>query len=320
LVERSAALGRGAHAYLLTGAAHLGKRTTAFAIARGLLCPSASGCSTCRHCRLVERRAHPDLRVLEIPPDRKNIPIRDVHEFLQGLALRPLESNRKVYIIRGADDLAEDGGNALLKTLEEPPPAVVLLLTAPTAGVMLPTIVSRCQVLALRPVPSEAIAAYLVSVHGLEPGSADTAARASRGRPGWAIQAAQDPQILQEHLQRRSDLLGLLWADRLARIRHANGLADRWSRHAHDVRDVLDVWTDVWRDALLAQQGLEDRVQHGEVADDLLRVVKVLPEKHGPDVFRRMLSSTLETRDALDRNANPRLALETHILTLPRLP
>jgi DNA polymerase-3 subunit delta' len=105
---------------------------------------------------------HPDLRVLERPPDRRSIPLGDVHEFLRGIALRPLEAARKIFIVRGGDDLAEEGANALLKTLEEPPPAVTMIVTAPDAAAVLPTIVSRCQRIALHPVAVAEIADFLV--------------------------------------------------------------------------------------------------------------------------------------------------------------
>ena len=200
-LERALPAGATAHAYLLTGPPQVGKFTTALAIARLMLCPTPPACGVCRHCRLAQRRSHPDLRVLERPADRRTIPLRDVHDFMQGLALKPMEAERKVYIVRGAEDLAEEGANALLKTIEEPPPAVTLLLTASSATALLPTIVSRCQVAALRPVPPAEIAAYLAESLGLEADRAETIARVSKGRPGWAILAAQNSDLLDERRQ-----------------------------------------------------------------------------------------------------------------------
>src|SRR5207302_5803541 len=86
------AAGRATHAYLITGPAQVGKFTTALAMAQVLLCETGGGCGQCRHCLLAERRAHPDLRILERPSERRIIPIKDVHEFTQGIALRPLEA------------------------------------------------------------------------------------------------------------------------------------------------------------------------------------------------------------------------------------
>jgi len=310
------ALRRGgtAHAYLLTGPAHVGKHTAALAIAQLLLCETGDGCGVCRQCRLAVRRVHPDLHLLEVPPERKNIPIKDIHDFLHGIALRPAEAERAVYVIRGAEDLAEEGANALLKTLEEPPPNVTLLLTAPDATGLLPTIVSRCQLVALHPVATEEIAAYLVGVRGVEAERAEAIARLSEGRPGWAILAAEDPDLITERERHAADLLDLLTASRLERLRYVDRLAERWSGHADEVRDVLEIWVEVWRDALLVGEGVAERVRHIALMERLERAVAVL----GAEAIATALEGTLAVGDALERNANPRLALETYALRLPR--
>lgn len=302
------------HAYLLTGWAHLGKFTTALEIARLLLCP-AHGCGACRHCRLAARRAHPDLRVLEIPPDRRNIPLRDVHEFMQGIALRPLEADHKVYIIHDAEDLAEEGASALLKSLEEPPPATVLVLTAPDPAMLLPTIVSRCQVIALRPVATDEIAAHLRATYELEDAQVEAIARSSGGRPGWAILAAQDPTVMAESQRAAGELLDLVSASRLDRIRVADALAELWGAHGDQVRETLEVWRGVWRDLLLVQEGLETRIRHVDLAADVSAAAQSLT----PEQVRFGLASTLRIGQDLERNASPRLALEAYALLLPRI-
>ncbi|MBM2809276.1 MAG: polymerase delta prime subunit [Chloroflexi bacterium] len=314
LIERSRAAGHGAHAYLLTGLPGIGKFTTAMEIAQTLLCASSSACGSCRHCRLAARSVHPDLHLIEVPSERKNIPIKDVHEFLQGIALTPVEAACKVYIIRGAEDLAEEGSNALLKTLEEPPGSVTLLLTAPVTTAVLPTIVSRCQVIALRPVAEAEIAEHLAVEHGIEVGRARAIARASEGRPGWAITAAEHPDVMDERHRRARDLLDLLNQGRLERIRYADGLAEAWGKHTDDVRDTLKAWTEAWRDVLLTQRGLADRVRLIDIWDAVQETALQLSREAVVDA----LAATLRTADSLDRNANPRLALESYALFLPR--
>jgi DNA polymerase-3 subunit delta' len=258
---------------------------------------------------------HPDLSVLEIPADRKSIPLKDVHDFMHGMALRPLEAERKVYIIRGAEDLADEGANALLKTLEEPPPAVTIILTAPDSHQLLPTIVSRCQVLALRLVPIDEIASDLAEHRGVDAARAEVIARASQGRPGWAILAAEDEELLQEWRQRALDLLELLGASRLDRLHAADRLAERWSGHSEDVREVLEVWVDVWRDAMLLDVGLAGSVRQLDLADR----IGAETQRMGGFAIQAALDATLQTADALEHNANPRLALETYVLLLPSL-
>jgi DNA polymerase-3 subunit delta' len=314
LLRRSVEQGRSSHAYLLTGPAQVGKLTVALTMARILLCDFGRGCGTCRQCQLTARGAHPDLSVLELPVDRRTIPIKDVHDFCQGMALRPLEAAHKVYIIRDADDLAEDGANALLKTIEEPPMHVTLILTAPAPSSLLETIVSRCQLLALRPVAIAEIRQHLVDHLGVEGESAEAIARASEGRPGWAILAAQHPEILETRERRAGDLLDLLGATRLERLQAADALAARWSGHAGEVRDALAVWADVWRDALLHGEGLEAYARLPDVVNRVVAVARALT----PADVNEALAATLQVADALERNANPRLALERYALHLPR--
>ena len=315
LLARSIERGRPSHAYLITGLPHVGKFSVALAMAQQLLCAAVPACGHCRHCSLATRRVHPDLRVLELPPERRNIPLRDVHEFMQGIALRPLEATRKVYVVRGAEDLAEEGANALLKTLEEPPPAVTIILTAPDPAGLLPTVVSRCQRIALHPVPPSEIAAHLVGRYEIDDDRADAIARASGGRPGWAILAAQHPGLMDERQTHARQLLDLLGADRLQRLQAADSLADRWTAHQDEVRGVLEAWTDVWRDALFVQEGVDDRVRSSELLPELRHTVSQLSAAG----VQHALAFTLETADSLERNAHPRLALEAYTLLLPRL-
>lgn len=230
------------------------------------------------------------------------------------MSLRPLEADRKVYIIRDAEDLAEEGANALLKTLEEPPPAVSIILTAPDAAALLPTIVSRCQVLSLRPVAAGDIAQHLASVYAVEPERAEAIAAASNGRPGWAVLAAQDATLAEGRDERAGELLELLSASRLERISAADALAERWSGYADEVREALETWSEVWHDVLMAQAGLGERIRNVPRAGEIRSAADRFS---GADV-QRALAATLEVADALERNAHPRLALEAYTLFLPR--
>lgn len=313
-LARSLAAGRVPHACLFVGPPHIGKCTTALGAAQLLLCERGSRCGECRACVLAGRRAHPDLRILALPPERKHIPLGDVHEFLHGVALRPLEAPRKVLVVRGAEDLAEEGANTLLKTLEEPPPAVIFLLTAPDPAAVLPTIVSRCQVIRLRPAAVAEIAAHLVERFGLAPDRAAALAHASQGRPGWAVLAAEDPDLVERRQARARELIDLTRAGRLDRISHADALAERWSSHAAEVRDVLDTWIDLWRDVLLTQHGAPERITSLSLAEEIRSLARSL----SAETVRLALARTIATLDALERNAHPRLALETYALRLPR--
>lgn len=281
-------------------------------MAQVLLCPEGSGCGECRACRLTERRSHPDLRILQLPADRRNIPIRDVHDFIQGMSLRPLEADRKVYIVDGADLLWEDGANAFLKTLEEPPPAVNLILTAGDPARLLPTIVSRCHRIALRPVGVEPLAEHLAERAGVDSESARAIAEASNGLPGWAVAAAEDPALMAARTERQRDVGHLVRADRLERLRYADALAERWSGHNDEVLDVLDTWIDTWR--AVARPEAASGTKTAPNAAFLRAGLSTPP---GAATAMEAARLTLDALEALKANAHPKLTLETLLLSWP---
>jgi len=135
---RAALAERPAHAYLLHGPPGVGKRAAALAFAAELLGDAAR----------VERRTHPDLYVLE--PLGDQIRIDEIRELRRDLHMRPFEASRRVYLILGAHLLRDDSANALLKSLEEPPSYGVFVLVSDHADGMLPTILSRVQLVPFR--------------------------------------------------------------------------------------------------------------------------------------------------------------------------
>jgi DNA polymerase-3 subunit delta' len=175
--RRALARGRLASSFLFVGPAGIGKRLFAEKLAQALLCPRVPAedlepCGTCDSCRQVAARTHPDLMIVEKPPDRSFIPVeafigdRD-HRMREGLchdiALKPFMGGRKVAIVDDADALNEEGANALLKTLEEPPPRSVLILIGTLAERQLPTIRSRCQAIRFAPLDLPSVAGILRS-------------------------------------------------------------------------------------------------------------------------------------------------------------
>jgi DNA polymerase III subunit delta' len=168
----SAAIREGpAHAYLFHGPAGVGKRRAAVAFAAELLGDAGR----------VERRAHPDLYLLE--PLGDQIRIDDVRELRRDLHMRPFEATRRVYLIFGADLLNAEAADALLKDLEEPPSYAVVVLVADELGPLPETIRSRCQLVPFRRLSEKAIRAEVESrAPGLLPAEATALARVSGGR------------------------------------------------------------------------------------------------------------------------------------------
>ncbi len=151
----SSLLGEPGHAFLLIGPAGIGKKTLAREFAKGLICSAPTkdgGCGTCPNCIYMREHTHPDYRELLLSKGEKNIKVAEVRsKILADVGIMSQIADRKVYLI-DADGLAEEGQNALLKTLEEPPKHVVFLLTVSDDSKLLPTVLSRT--VSLRMVPN----------------------------------------------------------------------------------------------------------------------------------------------------------------------
>jgi DNA polymerase-3 subunit delta' len=166
-LAQAAATGRLSHAYLLTGPAGAGAEDLAQALAQAALCPRG-GCGSCDDCERVERGTHPDVHVLR-PESAQGYLVDQVRGLIADLDLAPIRARRRAYILTEAERLTPATANALLKSLEEPPADVMFVLVASTADAVLPTVVSRCQVLNVPGVGDEAAAADLARELGLSP-------------------------------------------------------------------------------------------------------------------------------------------------------
>jgi DNA polymerase III subunit delta' len=288
-----------AHAYLFTGLANIGRRTLALALARTLNCVGEqppcdlSKEGICRSCRLIASGNHPDVRVLS--PDGASIKIGQVRELQHDLALSPVV----------------EASNALLKTLEEPPSYVVLVLIATEPDLLLPTIVSRCQHLPLRPLTVEQVSQALESGWSIGAERAIKLAHFSGGRLGWAVTAAQDETVLEKRAERLDDLAKLLGANgkRVARFAYAEELA---SGNAA-VMETLELWETWWRDVMLLAAGSTAPL----VNVDRLPTLQQHAARFGADRARLAIAAISRTAHQITRNANARLALEVLMLDLP---
>ncbi len=340
LLQRSLADGHLAHAYLLVGPPNVGKTTVGLYFAQALMCEDEAAraqgvaCGRCAGCRKTRERTHPDLRVVE--PDgggdddgvvvgesgdvaaavrgkrkaasRAQIKIETVREVQRDLSLRPYQGARRVVLLAQADTLNDAAENALLKTLEEPPPYALLILTAEDAETLLPTTVSRCQQVPLTPVPAPTITEALVA-RGQTPDDAARLARLSGGRVGWALQAVRDPNLLTRRGTHLDGLARVLKAPRAERL----ALAEEMAKKPEALPDLLLLWQGWWRDALLTGAGCGEWVTN----IDQRPLLDQAAGRRSLETLAQALRATRQTADELERNANPRLALEVLFLSWP---
>ena len=322
VLSRSLESGRLSHAYLLAGPRHVGKMTLAMDLAKALNClEDNKPCGECGQCMRIDRRLHADVQVVGLEagepgegPRRVAIGIDQVREVQREASLKPYEGRYRVFIFDEAERMSEDAANSLLKTLEEPPDQVVLVLLAPDAGALLPTLVSRCQVLELRPVPRAKIAAELEAHHGVDGARADEIARLSGGRPGWAISAAAAPEMLESLSEKLGSFQDIVQSGLEERFAYAASLASSTARNRESGRQELTSWLAWWRDVLLVNHGTPQFATHLSDIEQL----KALAAGLSSAQVARAIGAIGETMEHLERNANPRLALENMMLEMPR--
>jgi DNA polymerase III subunit delta' len=304
LLQHAVARQRVAHTYLFTGPANTGKTHLALELAAALNCMGAAPpCGSCRACSQTALGTHPDVMLIE--PDGDKLKIDQMRAAQRELALSPYEGRWRVCIITEFQAATLEAANALLKTLEEPASRVVIILTATDASLLLPTIISRCQLLPLRAVPIHKVKQVLVERWHKTEDEAQVLARLSAGRIGWAIRAAQDRSVLAQRKHRLEELVSICEVGRAARIQAAERLSKR-----DDLPEALRLWQTWWRDVMLAGSGCEDLV----VNLDYLETVRQYASRYDVPRAEAAVRSTESALLELEQNANPRLALEVLFL------
>ena len=306
--------GRLPHAILFTGPRGGGKNSLARALAARVNCtaPAADGgpCGVCPSCLKVAKDIHPDLTTLAPSGRSRLIKMEDVQALRGEMAFRPFEGRVKVFIIREADRLGADPGNALLKTLEEPPPDSLLLLTSASEAEVMPTIVSRCLRLRLPPLPPEIIMTALAERRGLTGAAARLLTALSAGALGPAMTLEPEEtlarweelnQIL--HPQRSADHLEAAW-------RWVKAVAGDEERYV-DVLNLLHLW---WREtirlAAAGAAGMEGPCPSPAQLDWAARLT--------PRFIESLTQAQARLEDSLRRFVKAELAFENYWLTVFR--
>ena len=221
-LRRTVSTGRISHAYLFTGLAGSNKTQAAYAFAQAVMC-ERHGCGTCDDCGRIQRRKHPDVRYFA-PAGASGYLVEQVRDIVADAELAPIRAKRKVYIIDRVDLLGVHAANAFLKTLEEPKPGVLMILLGRTRDSVLPTIVSRCQVVPFRQIPAHEAVGILVQNTGIATDKAAAAIQACGGSLSKATEFVRSPERMAYRRQVLEVLEGLRGADDLDVLKAAGDL------------------------------------------------------------------------------------------------
>lgn len=155
-----------AHGYLFLGISGIGKFLFAKEFARAILCNEKTGCGKCKSCIEFDSNNNPDFQVIN--PEETSIKIEQIRMMNNKIYEKPVNSDKKVYIINNAELMTESAQNCLLKTLEEPPEYAVIILIGTNENLFLTTIRSRCVKMNFGPIPDSDLKDILLKTNEYE--------------------------------------------------------------------------------------------------------------------------------------------------------
>ncbi|MBM7650323.1 DNA polymerase-3 subunit delta' [Bacillus ectoiniformans] len=311
MLTNSIKKGRVAHAYIFEGDPGTGKKKTALLFAKSLFCLSpideVMPCETCINCRRIDSGNHPDIHVIE--PDGLSIKKQQIYDLQQEFSKTAVESSKKIYLISHADKMTASAANSLLKFLEEPKSDTVALLMTEQSQRMLPTILSRCQLLSFKPLPHAVLKEKLVE----EGVSVPLASLVSRLTNNFheALELSNDEWFAQS----RKIVLKLYEVLEKNPLEAMVKLQEDFNGHFKDKQQVnlaLDLLLLLYKDLLSLQTGEEQ----GLAFPDKLASFKNTVLQSSAKRITEQMTAILEAKRKLDANMNPQLLMEQLVLNL----
>ena len=299
------------HAYIIQGEKASGKKMVADIFAKALLCESEADkpCNVCRSCKQAMNKNHPD--IIYIEHEKPNvISVDNIRmQINNDIAIKPYSSAHKIYIMDEAEKMNIQAQNALLKTLEEPPEYAVIFLLTTNVDILLPTILSRCVTLNIKPVAGDLIKRFLMEKVEIPDYRASVCASFARGNVGRAVGLATDEAF--DLL--KSEALGVLKSIFDMEVNQMVAAVKRITEEKLDVQDYLDLCTIWYRDILLYKscKDMQHMIFREEISD-----IQRAAETNSYEELEQKLRSIDHARSRLKSNVNFDLTMELLLMEL----
>lgn len=327
VISRGVRLDRMSHSYLITGVENVGKTTIALDIARVANCRNVgfdgSPCSDCSQCHRIESGNHTDVFMYDLEPARNEsgrfsttVTVDQLREdFLKQVHRKPYEGAKRVFIIAALERMGMPQSNMLLKTLEEPPEDIIIILLSSREKGLLETIVSRCQLLNLKPVDDEVVREYVRQMVRDEESEEEEIVRLARGRIGWAHKAVNQAGFLND-VKLSFDTIEIAMTgsleDKFAYSEELVKLFQKDRRLGGFALDYLLVW---WRDVLLISSGREEEIINISRQEKLKKVSGGVNLHQAAEAIKFVRTA----EENIERNVSPGIVCDDLMIRLYQL-
>ena len=310
-LQRAIELNKVSHAYLFCAEVGAGKKLLAGIFAQTLQCEKGgvNPCMECHSCIQAAGKNQPD--IIWVTHEKPNsIGVEDIRTQVNGdIQVKPYGSPYKIYIIDEAEKMTVQAQNALLKTIEEPPAYGVLILLAESADRLLPTILSRCVTLNLKPVADEKIRKYLMEQLQVPDYKADLSLAFAQGNVGRAVKLATSENF-NEIKDAALHLLQHIHEMELYEIISALKQITDYRMDINDYLDILMVW---YRDVLLFKATKD---MNPLIFKEHINYIRQQADKSSYEGIETILEQLDKTKARLKANVNFELAMELLLLTI----
>ena len=301
-----------AHAYIIQGERFSGKEFITKVFAAALQCEKqgTEPCGECRSCRQVQSGNQPD--IIYLRHERPNsIGVEDVRSQINSdIAIMPYSSPYKIYIINEGEMLTDQAQNALLKTLEEPPAYAVLIILTTNLEALLPTILSRCVVLHMKPVQDGLVKEYLKKELMIPDYKADICVAFARGNIGRAKQLASSEDfenIRNEALSLVKNIRNMELHEVMAAVRK---IGEYHQMNINEYLDVISIW---YRDVRLFKA--TNDTNHLIFREEI-QYIRKAADKSAYEGIENILKALESAKSRLHANVNFDLVMELLFITI----
>ena len=300
-----------AHAYIIHGERSSGKEFIAKVFAKALQCEGdgEKPCGECRSCKQAEGNNHPD--IIFVQHEKPNtIGVEDIRQKINSdIAIKPYSGSHKVYIVNECEKMTVQAQNALLKTLEEPPAYAVILLLTTSLDTLLPTILSRCVALNMRPLQDDLVKNYLMRQIHVPEYKAEVCVAFARGNLGRAKALASSEEF--DHI--KQEAVTLLKYIKDMEIHELVAAIKKISEYQFDINDYLDILSVWYRDVLLFKA--TNDANH-LIFKDEIQYIKKTVARSTYEGIENIIKALDNAKRRLSANVNFDLTMELLLLTI----